>query len=371
MRLTQSVRRLINEQHHDEILREAFLYDVRRLEEARAIAGNLLKEGVICEKLTDAMLLDESIFAAIKGLDKVKSATPTTTNRIIEASAPATSTTAQAAVNTILTKVAKDDPTQYAKLKAAAEEDPKKIQSILTNFQSHPTVDPQAVKASIAQTPSADGKPSLLGKLGAWTKKNPIKAGLALTALATIGTAVGIGTVGIGPLVAAALVGGAKGAAIGGAIGGTMSGVKTAIASKKADGKVDWKQTGKEALTGAKKGAVKGAVTGALGGAFAKAAGSLAHAASAATSTQQVAMNTELAKLMSTQHQLGTGAIEGPSAVDTSTQISQAAKNAASAIQNQIDALIAKGANVKAARKMLAAVPNKAQIASKLADINL
>jgi hypothetical protein len=77
MHLHESAMLVLNEQRskrNKEILREAFQYDVRRLEEARAYADNLLNEGVLSESvyhsISDEYLLDEGIFDTLKALGK-------------------------------------------------------------------------------------------------------------------------------------------------------------------------------------------------------------------------------------------------------------------------------------------------------------
>ncbi len=69
--------RILNEEaskRNKKILREAFQYDVRRLEEARAYADNLLNEGVLNESvyqsISDEYLLDEGVFDTLKALGK-------------------------------------------------------------------------------------------------------------------------------------------------------------------------------------------------------------------------------------------------------------------------------------------------------------
>jgi len=66
MHLHESAKRVLNEEaskRNTEILREAFQYDVRRLEEARACVDNLLNEGVLSESahrtISDHDLLNE------------------------------------------------------------------------------------------------------------------------------------------------------------------------------------------------------------------------------------------------------------------------------------------------------------------------
>ena len=68
MHLHESAKRVLNEQtskRNTEILREAFQYDVRRLEEARAYVDNLLNEGVLSESahrtISDQDLLNEDL----------------------------------------------------------------------------------------------------------------------------------------------------------------------------------------------------------------------------------------------------------------------------------------------------------------------
>ena len=68
MHLHESAKRILNEEaskRNTEILREAFQYDVRRLEEARACVDNLLNEGVLSESahrtISDHDLLNEDL----------------------------------------------------------------------------------------------------------------------------------------------------------------------------------------------------------------------------------------------------------------------------------------------------------------------
>jgi len=68
--LHESAKQILIKQRNKDILREAFLYDVRRLEEARALSQTLLSEGVIEQKIEDQYLLDEGIFDTIKALGK-------------------------------------------------------------------------------------------------------------------------------------------------------------------------------------------------------------------------------------------------------------------------------------------------------------
>jgi hypothetical protein len=70
VKLHESARGILKEQRHDDILREAFLYDVRRLEEAREYTQTLLSEGIITESIDDHHLLDEGLFDTIKALGK-------------------------------------------------------------------------------------------------------------------------------------------------------------------------------------------------------------------------------------------------------------------------------------------------------------
>jgi len=70
MNLYESSRELLIEQRNANILREAFLYDVQRLEEARGYTNNLLTEGVIHEDISDEHLLDEGIFDTLKNLGR-------------------------------------------------------------------------------------------------------------------------------------------------------------------------------------------------------------------------------------------------------------------------------------------------------------
>ena len=365
MHLHESVRGILKEQRYDDILREAFLYDVRRLEEAREYSQALLSEGVISENIDDRHLLDEGIFDTIKALGKnvatgaiagaknvatgaiagaksvgtkavanvkgaldkakaqgneaeaarvqaqiaqlqsrlsqltgnpapaaapaaaakrpglpakaapAKPAPLPTAARGAMAKSKAATTKATAANKTIVNqaasevvaKIAKDDPKQLARLQGLAQTDPSKLAA---EYNKAVQQNSSEVKSELADTPETKSKPGLLGKIGAWAKKNPVKAGLGLAALGAIGTAAAIGSGGVLPLLTTALLGAGKGAAAG-AIGGAVKGaIGQGIANKKDGGKFfgNLKQMGKAALKSAGKGAAIGAAVGA-GGAIA------------------------------------------------------------------------------------------------------
>jgi len=358
MKLHESVKHILKEQRHDEVLREAFLYDVRRLEEAREYSQTLLSEGVITERIEDQYLLDEGIFDTLKALgknvggaalnkakevggaaiakvkaewDKAKEQgnqaelarlqarmaqltgkpVPTTTTKRPAApkrpaaskrsAAPASGTTAKpprlptaakgamnkskaqatksiAANKTIVTqaasevvsKMAKDDPKELARLQTLAQTDPTKLAAEYNKAIQQNSAE---VKSELADTPETKAKPGLLGKIGAWAKKNPVKAGIGMAALGAIGTAAAIGSGGVLPLLTAALLGAGKGAAVG-AIGGAVKGaIGQGMANKAAGGKFfgNLKQMGSAAMKSAGKGAAIGAAVGAGGAVAGKA----------------------------------------------------------------------------------------------------
>ena len=386
MQLHESAKNILIEQAQADVLREAFLYDVRRLEEARAKLGVLITEGYLSEEDLDAEILENyenlsiseksdlnelvealnsfdeiellseaprkaaapggnkaaaaNITKAIKGVAASKKtaagakppvagkavagkaaapaagakppvagkavagkavagkaaapaagAKPPVAGKAVAGkaaapaagakkpaarkAAPASKAVAQKAIQDIIAKMAKDDPAQFAKLQAAAQ-DPQKLQAVLASpaVQQNKT----AVTGEIAQTPGADpAKPGLLGKLGAWAKKHPVKAGVGLAAIAALGTAAAIGTGGLAPLLGAALLGAGKGAAIGGTIGAVSGGAKQAIGDVAAGNKFSLKNIGKAAWSGLKKGAVVGAIGGAAGGVLGKIASNMSH----------------------------------------------------------------------------------------------
>jgi len=360
MQLHESAKNILIEQAQADVLREAFLYDVRRLEEARAKLGVLITEGYLSEEDLDAEILEnyenlsisekadlnelieslnsfdeaellseaprkapaagaakkpaaagkapaaagdkkakvaaltKKVQATVTGAKKAstgakkapagakppvagKAAAPAAGAKKPAArkAAPASKAVAQKAIQDIIAKMAKDDPAQFAKLQAAAQ-DPQKLQAVLAS----PAVQQNkaAVTGEIAQTPGADpAKPGLLGKLGAWAKKHPVKAGVGLAAIAALGTAAAIGTGGLAPLLGAALLGAGKGAAIAGTIGAVTGGAKQAIGDKVAGNKFSLKNIGKAAWSGLKKGAVVGAIGGAAGGVLGKIASNMGH----------------------------------------------------------------------------------------------
>jgi hypothetical protein len=366
MKLTESVKHILKEQRHDEVLREAFLYDVRRLEEAREYSQTLLSEGVIAERIEDQYLLDEGIFDTLKALgknvggaalnkakevggaaiakakaewDKAKEQgnqdelarlqarlaqltgkpVPTTTKRPSapkrpaapkRSAAPASGTTAKpprlptaakgamnkskaqatksiAANKTIVTqaasevvsKMAKDDPKELARLQTLAQTDPTKLAAEYNKAIQQNSAE---VKSELADTPETKAKPGLLGKIGAWAKKNPVKAGIGMAALGAIGTAAAIGSGGVLPLLTAALLGAGKGAAVG-AIGGAVKGaIGQGMANKAAGGKFfgNLKQMGSAAMKSAGKGAAIGAAVGAGGAVAGKALAGVSKIAS-------------------------------------------------------------------------------------------
>lgn len=421
MQLHESAKNVLIEQAQADVLREAFLYDVRRLEEARAKLGVLITEGYLSEEDLDAEILENyenltiseksdlnELIEALNSFDETellseaprkaaaapagkkptagkapvaggdKKAKVAALTKKVQATvagakkastgakkapagakppvagkaaapapgakkpaarkaAPASKAVAQKAIQDIVAKMAKDDPAQFAKLQAAAQ-DPQKLQAVLASpaVQQNKT----AVTGEIAQTPGADpAKPGLLGKLGAWAKKHPVKAGVGLAAIAALGTAAAIGTGGLAPLLGAALLGAGKGAAIAGTIGAVSGGAKQAIGDKMAGNKFSLKNIGKAAWSGLKKGAVVGAIGGAAGGVLGKIASNAGFGPgshSAGGDTNQIHRQTTVDASEFGDHDQATGLAFDRDQIIKSMNL-QAGRNDMGAISDTID----------------------------------
>ena len=178
---------------------------------------------------------------------------------------------AQKGVKQVVEAMKKNDPKNFQKLVEAA----KKGAKYLAQYLKHPKIQglQKKVSGEVSQETSDNPKKQgLLGKMGSWAKKHPIKAGIGIALIGTIGVAAGIGSGGIAPLLTSTLLAAAKGGAMGAMAGGIGSGIKQAAADYNEKGSVDWKGAGKAALKGAKTGAMGGAIGAAAGNVLGKAA---------------------------------------------------------------------------------------------------
>ena len=168
---------VLNEQRskrNKEILREAFQYDVRRLEEARAYADNLLNEGVLSESvyhsISDEYLLDEGIFDTLKALGKnVGGAAAAKVKDKVQAAAAAVKSKVQTGVDYAKAEYAK------AKEQGNAKE-MERLQSRLSQLQKGA---PAAAATPVAKPTTAakrPGRPAKAAPAAAPTAAAPVAA---------------------------------------------------------------------------------------------------------------------------------------------------------------------------------------------------
>ena len=177
MHLHESAMLVLNEQRskrNKEILREAFQYDVRRLEEARAYADNLLNEGVLSESvyhsISDEYLLDEGIFDTLKALGKnVGGAAAAKVKDKVQAAAAAVKSKVQTGVDYAKAEYAK------AKEQGNAKE-MERLQSRLSQLQKGA---PAAAATPVAKPTTAakrPGRPAKAAPAAAPTAAAPVAA---------------------------------------------------------------------------------------------------------------------------------------------------------------------------------------------------
>jgi len=329
MQLHESVKEILNEQcrqKNKQILREAFQYDVRRLEEARQQDSYLITEGILSEEELDENILEagkadnkaelarlQKKIAAVKatvaksakagtakaGKAPSKAAPKGKAAGKKAAAAPADKAVAAKAMEDVFLQMQKNDPKNFQKL-LAVKDDPTKVAALLNNPKIKAEQD--KVEDQLANSPDAQKSPGILGKVkGLWSKtkeiakKHPIMFWGGLGLVAAVGGAAVLGAGGVGLLAASVLgkIAAAKGTiATAGLLGGGLEGAKEVMAQRKAGGKMQWGKLAKAVGTGALKragqtiAAIGGSeVLGQAGKGIGKIAGGLSGASAAAPAT--------------------------------------------------------------------------------------